>query len=99
MDLSGDIMDIGSFSPGGLIRPAISAGPAGAAPGDSRPQPQTVAPAPQRRPDPETPTGPPPTFATTPLELDSNLDIRLARLKVAGYTTLRALAAREAAMT
>ncbi len=93
MDLSGDMMDIGRILPGGLNRPV--SGTLQAAASGGVPRTQTVAPA--RRPDPDAPTGPPPAFATTPLELDSNLDMRLARLKVAGYATVRALEPREAA--
>ena len=43
----------------------------------------------QRKPlDPDTPTGPPPTFAATVLELDANLQLTLARLNTAGYGKL-----------
>ena len=42
--------------------------------------------------DPDTPTGPPPTFAATVLELDANLQRTLARLNTAGYGKLPAAA-------
>ncbi|MDE3027017.1 MAG: hypothetical protein KGH84_01295 [Paracoccaceae bacterium] len=38
--------------------------------------------------DLDTPTGPPPTFAATVLELDANLQLTLARLNAAGYAKL-----------
>lgn len=49
--------------------------------------------APPRQPDPDTPTGPPPAFSTTPLELDGYLQILLARLNATGYGEVQALAA------
>lgn len=36
-------------------------------------------------PDPNRPTGPPPTFSTTALELGSDLQVLLARMNAAGY--------------
>jgi peptidoglycan DL-endopeptidase CwlO len=47
---------------------------------------------PLHQPDPQAPTGPPPAFSTTPLELDGNLQILLARLNAAGYSQVQALA-------
>lgn len=46
---------------------------------------------PYRPPTPDTPAGPPPSFAITPLELHSALQTTLARLDSAGYATARRL--------
>lgn len=45
------------------------------------------------QPDLNTPTGPPPTFTTTPLELDAYLQNLLARLNAEGYAQVQALSA------
>ncbi|TMV80889.1 hypothetical protein FGG78_25220 [Thioclava sp. BHET1] len=43
-------------------------------------------------PDPDTPTGPPPAFSMTPLELGSYLQVALARLNAAAYDSARTAA-------
>ena len=42
--------------------------------------------------DPDLPTGPPPTFSTTPLELEGDWQVLLARISAAGYAQMQAMA-------
>lgn len=43
--------------------------------------------------DPDLPTGPPPAFSTTPLELEGDWQVILARLSAAGYAQVQAMTA------
>lgn len=89
MNLSGVMMEIGGLSAAGFVRPVTDTLRA-VTPGSASQSPAGPA-LPARRPDPEAPTGPPPAFATTPLEVETNLDLRLARLNAAGYATVQAM--------
>lgn len=42
--------------------------------------------------DPDLPTGPPPAFSTTPLELEGDWQVLLARISAAGYAQVQAMA-------
>lgn len=42
--------------------------------------------------DPDLPTGPPPAFSTTPLELEGDWQVLIARISTAGYAQVQAMA-------